>query len=646
MVVVGHQLLQFGEVNRGICLGSGCPGPGGPFQQLVVCRRGIGDIREIAQHVIAQVVCVQIFLGDGGNAVQSLPLLAVVALEAGAVELHHPCFGGDSQRRAHDDCSYHVQVGFWITGTDADLAHGDDVLVPEIGVDLGSGDSGGCGYLGVGNGVCCQVVAGDAGVVNGSVLPPCDRVENRQFSQFEVSAGVICGGGARAAVLECHYTGDVVGVAGDVTFYAGSGDRASYLRGWNIADDLGDGDISYHLCGCDVPRYLRAAHRLDVVVGDCVALPGAGDDVAGGIHCEGPGAAAGLGLPFAAHGQGRLRLGGADSYVAGVAVHHEGGTGGRFDMEKALWILGPNTDTAHRREQVVPLLGGGSAVPGHEQVLTAVVLHVPVAVFHPHAEDKPTGSRQGSQHHALFAADPVIGLRVSVLSRNVVIPGLRVPVFNRVVVHGKGQGTGGVVRPAELHRYGDGVGSRGGLSVGNRVDLGYVHDAGSAIPRRRPVVIKLGVNSELAVFLHLDGLGNVTFVDQVMLESDGALPGMHSVDLVGTVAVGLGEVIILHHPDHDTLDGQFVLGGDRTAHSASYQCFEHDARRQHRGVRCGHGNGRGIIDALVTRVHEAHLVTAHWYLTDHEPAVVAGETDVVGALDDDEGARMPTGKPV
>ncbi len=341
-----------------------------------------------------------------------------------------------------------------------------------------------------------------------------------------------------------------------------------------------------------------------------------------------------------------MRVGGADTDVAGVAVHHEGGAGCRLHVQQALRVLRADTDIAYRREQVVPLLCGGPAVAGHEQVLAAVELHVAVAVFYTHAEDEAPRSRQVFQDYALLAADTVIDVSIGILGGDVVLPGFGVPALHRVVVDGEGQGCGGIEDPSELHRHGDGVGGGGGLPIGSRVYLGYVDHAGSAVPRRRTAVIENGVNGVLPAFRHLDRIGQGAAVDQVMPESECALPGLHSVDPVGSVSVCFREIVILHNPDYDTAKGLLVLGGDRARYGSAHQCCKLHARLQHHRVRRRHRYRFGVVGALVSRVHEAHLVGAHGDLADDEPAVIAGEADVVGALDDDEGARVPARHPV
>ena len=545
-----------------------------------------------------------------------------------------------------------MQVGFRIGGADTHLAHGDDVLGPEIGADLAAGDGGSSAYFGVGdcirgniggsyrvrgdvvrgNRACCDVVGGDGPVID--IAPgPAGHGLRASIRDSQVGPGLRDGGGPGAAVCHRDYPGYPGGVAGDVALHAGAGDQAGDLCGRNCPNNLRRSNIS---------RYLRTAHGLDIIVGDGVALPGAGDDVAAGIHGEGAAGAAGLRLLLvnAAHGQSGVGVGGADTDVAGLIVHHESRAVGSLYVQKPLRVFRPDTDVAHRREQVVTLLGGWSAFAGHVQIFAAVVLQFAVPVLHPHTEHEPPGSRQPLKHHALIAADTGVGFILRILRLDVVLPVFGVPAFNGVVVDHEGQRNGSIARPAELNRHGYGVAARGGLATAGIIDLGYVHHSRRPFPHRGAQVDKRSVYRVLSAFRDLDRVRNETFFDQVVLEFHCDGTGLDPIHPVLPQAVSDGKVLsaalVLHH-HHDLLEGFLVLGAHRAGDGPAGKRGEIH-RIQSGQVRRGDGYRRRVVGALVTRVNEAHLVASHRDLVQDERTVVVGEPDVVGALDHHEGA--------
>ena len=517
----------------------------------------------------------------------------------------------------------------------------------KIRADLGAGDGCGDADFGIGDRPGGHIGGSDGTVINGTGGASGYRIENRQGAQPKVTA---CGGGrsgSRTAVFNGYRAGDVGGISCDVASYLRAGNVTGYLRGRNCPNNLCRRDIAGNLCRRNCPNDLRAAHGLDVIVGDCVSLPGAGDDATAGINGEGPAAAAGLRLLLinAAHGQGRVRIGGTDTDIAGLLIHHESRARFGLNVKQSLWILRADTDVAHRCEQVVPLLGGGPTVSRHEQVLAAVVLHFPVAVFYPHTEYEPPGNRQFFQHHALLAANTLVGGGHGKLNLDIVVPVFRVPLLHRVVIDHVGDRGGCIGAPAELHRHGYGVDGRGGLPVGSRVDFGYIHHSRRTFPHRCVKVAKPGVHGVLAAFFDLQRIGQVAFIDQVVLETNGVLSRLQAVKPVGAVIGCLSEITVLLGANHDTSKRQFILGGDGADDGAPFKRVQGgDVQRC-----CGGGRNcdqRWIVGVAVSRMHETHLVIADRDLADGERTVVVGEADVVGALDYDEGSRVAAGAPV
>ncbi len=336
-----------------------------------------------------------------------------------------------------------------------------------------------------------------------------------------------------------------------------------------------------------------------------------------------------------------MRVGGADTHVAALAIHHEGGARFGLHVQQPLRVLGTDTDTAHRREQILSLLNRRAAVSPHEQVLASVVLQVAVTVFHPHSKHVTAGRRKPYNHHALLPTDTIVDVSLCILGRVIVLPVFSVPLLRCMMINDNRHRCGRVKDCAEFNRHVHTIARHGSLPA-VRLQPGHVDHSRPTLPNRGFFIGERCIHDRRFTLRHRYIILQKHVIDQVVAESHGADPWLQAGRLVLPRLVGDGKVlgpVVERYTDHDLFHGLLVLGSHRAGDGTTRKRQEgHRVQVDQVGGR--HLYGVGVIVAVVALVDEAHLVTAHRHLADDERTVVVGETDVVGALDHNEGTRV------
>ena len=335
-------------------------------------------------------------------------------------------------------------------------------------------------------------------------------------------------------------------------------------------------------------------------------------------------------------------IGGADTHVARLVVNHEGKPVFGLHVQQPLWVLGADTDIAHRRQQVVPLFRRGLALPGNEQVLGAIVLQVAVPVLDPQPDDVPVTRIQLQQAEVIAPGVLRAGIdfRFAVLRRVVGAPLVRIPLLCRRVVHHESKGRRGVESPAELHCHADGIRVRRGRTAAVCGQLRHMHHSRYAFPHRSLAIGELDIDGNRIQLDYRDIFFLHPILNQVVGELHRVCSRRHVLQTVETVGVGPRVPVGVRHPHHDALDRLRVLGRHRALDVSAHQGGQRLRLRKNIGFGSGDGDILWVVVGLVTAVDEAHLVASYRYLVDLEGTVAAGVADIVGALDHHEGAGV------